>query len=248
MLTMEPLVSQPPILFSGCTPGLLPLGGNRATSFSGSDELTALIDGALAPIKGMAVLGACVTICLSEQPSRLPEERSGVRLDRPWGDGICYFFPRMEAFQATSPSVPYREHAALLTTCLGLGKSDISRILGVSRPTLYSWISGDSEPQERDHPELLRRLGEMVADCCRTTRRPLYHRFVEEPLPKQDQSIHGLLLQKPWDEERLRRLLSIARQMTTERDQRLGHLARSSTSRQQREANLLDSLVAVDQG
>lgn len=140
--------------------------------------------------------------------------------------------------------IPYSEHASLVSTALGLGKSDIARILGVSRPTLYSWIKGSSEPKENNHPERLRTLGELTLVCCTETKRPLYHRFVEESLPGETDSILNLLLAEQWDLDRLQQLLMDARRLTAERDQRLGHAIPIKTSRSRQESNLLDNSIA----
>ena len=109
----------------------------------------------------------------------------------------------------------------MVSSALGLGKSDIARILSISRPTLYSWIKGTSEPRENDHPERLRTLGELTREICRGIHRPLYHRYVEEPLPNQTTSIFNLLLAEQWNLTQLRQLLAESRRLTSERDQRL---------------------------
>jgi DNA-binding transcriptional regulator YiaG len=143
-----------------------------------------------------------------------------------------------------STTIPYSAYASLVSSALGLGKSDIARILGVSRPTLYSWIKGNSEPRESNHPERLRTLGELVREICGETERPLYHRFVEEPLPGETNSILSLLLAKKWGSERLQQLLAEALRLTTERDQLLGHAIPVKTSRSRQESNLLDNSIA----
>ena len=145
-----------------------------------------------------------------------------------------------------STTIPFSEHAALVSFALGLGKSDIARILGISRPTLYSWIKGTSEPRASDHPERLRKLGELTAEICRESKRPLYHRFVEEPLPNQASSIFSLLLAVEWDESQIRQLLAEARRLTSERDERLGHATPISISKSKQESKLLDNSLALN--
>lgn len=144
--------------------------------------------------------------------------------------------------------IPFSEYASLVSSALGLGKSDVARILGVSRPTLYSWIKGTSEPKENDHPERLRALGELTNAICKDTARPLYHRFVEEPLPNQTISIFKLLQAEQWDAEQLGQLLAEARRLTTERDQRLGHAIPINISQPKQETNLLDNSIALNLG
>jgi hypothetical protein len=145
-----------------------------------------------------------------------------------------------------STAIPFSEHASLVSSALGLGKSDIARILGISRPTLYSWIKGDSEPRENDHPERLRTLGELTVEICKQSKRPLYHRFVEDPLSNQTSSILNLLLAKEWDLDQLRQLLAQARELTSERDQRLGHVTPIRISQSKQESNLLDNSIALN--
>jgi len=145
-------------------------------------------------------------------------------------------------------AIPFKELASLVSTALGLGKSDIARILGVSRPTLYSWIKGSSEPKENDHPDRLRGLGELTLEICRESSRPLYHRFVEEPLPGQTISILALLQAKSWNRPLLCSLLADARHLTMERDRHLGHDVPITVSRSQQENNLLDNSTALDLG
>jgi hypothetical protein len=147
-----------------------------------------------------------------------------------------------------STVIPFSEHASLVSSALGLGKSDIARILSISRPTLYSWIKGTSEPRESDHPERLRTLGELAREICKESRRPLYHRFVEEPLPNQTTSIFNLLLAEQWDSTQLRQLLAEARRLTSERDQRLGHDIPINVNQAKKETNLLDNSIALNLG
>lgn len=143
-------------------------------------------------------------------------------------------------------AIPFSEYASLVSSALGLGKSDIARILGISRPTLYSWIKGYSKPRENDHPERLRTLGELTAEICKESKRPLYHRFVKEPLPKQTYSILSLLLAKEWDVTQLRQLLAQTRELTSERDQRLGYITQVKISQSKQESNLLDNSIALN--
>ena len=145
-------------------------------------------------------------------------------------------------------AIPFSEHASLVSTALGLGKSDVARIFGISRPTLYSWIKGTSEPRENDHPERLSLLGELTREVCKETSRPLYHRYVEAPLPNQTDSIFTLLQAEQWDLPQIRSLLTEARRLTLERDQRLGHDIPVNASKAKQETNLLDNSIALNLG
>ena len=142
-------------------------------------------------------------------------------------------------------AMPFSERALLVCSSLGISKSELARIFGVSRPALYAWVSGESEPQGAN-AQRLRILGLLVTEVCRETRRPLFHRFVNEPLPGETESIVDVLLSDAWDEPRLRRLFAEARRLTTERDARIARakLDLVSTADVQEKA-LHDNLVAL---
>ena len=170
--------------------------------------------------------GACQIIYIVDQSPRLIEEHQSTDLN----------------------AIPFSEHASLVSTALGLGKSDVARILGISRPTLYSWIKGTSEPRENDHPERLRLLGELTRKICKETSRPLYHRYVEAPLPNQTDSIFSLLQAEQWDSSKISNLLAQARRLTLERDQRLGHDIPVNVSNAKQDNNLIDNSIALNLG
>jgi len=141
-----------------------------------------------------------------------------------------------------SVAVPLREHIARISTDLGLGKSDIARIFDISRPTLYSWIKGETEPKEGRQAERVRQLGELVAAASRPNQAPLYDRFVEHALPGETVSILEHLRQAEWDLPALQRLLVDTRRLTDERGRRL--LAQSGTSAKPRgDGTLADNLI-----
>lgn len=64
---------------------------------------------------------------------------------------------------------------------LGLSVTDLAGIVGVRRPTIYSWMKGQSDPQSKDYWEALRRITEVSSQVeksplsrpTRLVRRPL---------------------------------------------------------------------------
>jgi DNA-binding XRE family transcriptional regulator len=263
MLTLDILSSQPNIGIPNDIPGLMPLGKNYATSLFINEEFCTAIDRIFGSMKVMVTLSVYFmwnpTYAWSldiPEPETYPNishpsygKGFGIPCENSINDRICFIISSEQSFQSVDIAIPYSEHATFISMYLGLGKSDIAKILGISRPTLYAWISGESEPHVDNHKELLCRLGKMLAIHCGNSHRPLYHRFVEERLPNQDRSILELLLEKPWDEDRIKGLLFVAHQLTTERDRRLGYAHHEiGLSRQRQEANLLDNLISVDQG
>jgi len=245
MLKMEPLISKPPIDPIGGTPGLLRVGGNRATSSFSDESMGEWLENA-SRLSWTGSLGVSLVAQNAQRSPLDPQTYGGARLDRSRPEPVYWIFVRGPQFEAEPAPTTDRGCATLVSAMLGLGKSDIARILGVSRPTLYAWLSGASEPLDGSHSELLRRLAGLVTSCCRGSSRPLYYRYVEEPLQDESRSIRDLLLLRPWDDSRIRRLLSEARRKTDERERGLRQLVGTTTSRQMGDSNFLDNLVAVD--
>ena len=149
--------------------------------------------------------------------------------------------PHVEA--TPHPALPYRECARLVAQHLSLNKSDLAKLFSISRPTLYSWISGDNEPREERHRQRLAFLGGIAPDLFRGNPRPLYHRFVDEPMSEETTSIFEALGADTWDEDLLRRLFRKAESMTVQRDEHLGTIPRSPRDAQ--EQNLQDNLLSL---
>jgi transposase-like protein len=174
---------------------------------------TTAVDSSLLITTGILLIAGTTLAISGKQPSNQNSSDFATYENKPKQLIIIDQAPRIieEKNTTDSTTIPYSVYASLVSFALGLGKSDIVRILGVSRPTLYSWIKAISEPKENNHPESLRTLGELVREICSETERPLYHRFVEEPLPDETDSILSLLRAEQWALGRLRELLAKAR-------------------------------------
>lgn len=142
-------------------------------------------------------------------------------------------------------ATPLREQISYVSRFLGLGKSQLARLFGVSRQTIYDWISGSSEPSG-ENARNLTILARALSGANGVARRPLYHRFVTERTEPDEASVVELLEETPWSEDRLTFALARARRLTDERDRRLGLDRPSSLSRAEEEDNLLDNAVAED--
>ncbi len=149
--------------------------------------------------------------------------------------------PHTEA--SPSPTLPYRECARLVAQHLSLNKTDLAKLFSISRPTLYSWISGEREPREESHRQRLAFLGRIASGLFKSNPRPLYHRFVYERMPEETTSIFEALGADTWDEDLLKRLFSKAESMTAQRDEHLGTTPRSP--RDVQEQNLQDNLLSL---
>jgi hypothetical protein len=137
------------------------------------------------------------------------------------------------------------EYASLVSISLGLSKSDIARIFGITRPTLYSWIKGENDPKCNEHLKRLHTLGDLTSKMCKKTKRPLFHGFVEKPMLNQEKSILELLLEKDWDIGLLKSLLNEARCLTEERDEKFDALKLGKLTKYQQDSNLLDNSISL---
>lgn len=147
--------------------------------------------------------------------------------------------------EASSPRpLTPAEQIGLVNRHLGLGKSQIARIFGVSRQTIYDWLKG-IEPTGTN-AEKLAILARAMQGACGGAQRPLYHRYVTESTATGESSIVELLEEDPWNEEDLAVAFARARRLTTERDQRLGQEHVDGVSHSQGEANLLDNSIGND--
>jgi transcriptional regulator with XRE-family HTH domain len=147
--------------------------------------------------------------------------------------------------KASEVSAPAVEQARLVAALLGMTKSELARVFNVSRPALYAWLSGESEPQG-DNADRLRSLATLVRETASGANRPLFNVYVRQPLPGRTSSIRNLLQAKRWDLKKLRALLDAARKLTTERDARLARiLPATKPSAEQQERNLRDNLTAL---
>lgn len=143
---------------------------------------------------------------------------------------------------APTPSLSFQELAQVAATRWSLSKTDLAKVLRVSRPTLYSWLSG-GEPDNPRAQEGLRLLGTIPDEISPRAVRPLYRRFVYEPMPGESLSIIQLLETETWEAPLLRRLFRKASELTSERDHRLG--SHPPLAPEVQEANLLDNLLSL---
>ena len=116
---------------------------------------------------------------------------------------------------------------------LGLSKAELARLLGVSRPTLYAWLSGEGTPAG-ENAEILGHLAEVVATLGDWPG-PLFWEYVKQPLPGESRSILALLADRAWAEPNLRRLIDRAKRMTMERDAQLARMMNTGEKSSQRE-------------
>lgn len=77
--------------------------------------------------------------------------------------------------------VSVEEKINAILSFYNLGKSHLSKIMGVSRPALYAWIGGESNPDQKN----LDKINQLYAIAKRidgSLRHPIYHGFIDRPI------------------------------------------------------------------
>ncbi len=106
----------------------------------------------------------------------------------------------------------FSDQVDLIGDTLGCNRSQIARILQISRPTLYAWLEG-AEPNSRKRDRLLHVL-RLISRAGITPENPLHPRFLRHPLRDQGLSLLEMLKRSAFPEETFLQSLIQAREMT----------------------------------
>lgn len=172
-----------------------------------------------------------------------PRITSSSRIDRRNIDRSAL---RPSAISALTIARQVREVQAALS----INKSELARILGVSRPTVYDWLD-DGEPNA-DNRSRIRTLLRMLSDSQVSSNDPLFPRFVRSRLEPGDQIVLDLLSEETIDEATAKNLIRRAKElgdaMDAERQQREARLREAGFEEQdaeQRRANLAGNVALL---
>ena len=94
-------------------------------------------------------------------------------------------------YLSDASALPVARQVRELRAALSLNKSELARILRVTRPTVYDWLDG-GEP----NPDNVARIGQLlrlVSQARVSSRNPLFPRFVRSPLDPGGQALLDLL-------------------------------------------------------
>ena len=123
-------------------------------------------------------------------------------------------------------TLPIARQVRELQAALSVNKSELARILRVSRPTVYDWLEG-GEPNA-DNRLRIRTLVGLVSECRVSANNPLVPRFVRFALAPGDRSVLELLGEEAIDEvtakDVIRRAKALGDAMDAEREEREGRL------------------------
>lgn len=145
-----------------------------------------------------------------------------------------------EIYQASVP-----EKLGAIISRLGLSKKGLSLILGVSRPTLYSWLEDASSPEKQSMKQIDAIYGLFEAA---NVHKPIFRGYIDYPLRGEDKSLFEMLEEKRYisDPSGMAKLLSKASGMSEERARRIEeHRIVSNLSEAKKDLILEDNLASL---
>jgi len=101
----------------------------------------------------------------------------------------------------------------------GLSKSDLARILGVSRPAVYAWLDGQSEPST-DNLLVIQKLYSIVEPPEQGTWTSVFHGYIERPITPFKKSLIDMLSDPKIDSNEVRDVVKALRQMSQKRSEK----------------------------
>ena len=173
-----------------------------------------------------------------------PRITSSSRIDR-WGIG------RYELQAQHISTLPIARQVRELQAALSINKSELARILRVSRPTVYDWLDG-GEPKADNRLRIGTLVGLLSASRV-SANNPLFPRFVRSALEPGDRSLLELLGEGTIDEvtakDVIRRAKGLGDGMDAEREEREARLREAGFEEvddEQRRANLATNVGLME--
>ena len=140
-------------------------------------------------------------------------------------------------------TLPIARQVRELQAALSINKSELARILRVSRPTVYDWLD-DGEPNA-DNRARIRTLTRLVAESGVSANNPLFPRFMRSALEPGNRILLDILSDETIDEATAKNLIRSAKALgdaiDAEREEREGRLREAGfeePDEEQRKANL----------
>ena len=186
---------------------------------------------------------------LDEWNSRLaflvfPRITSSSRIDR-WDVG------RFEAHSHQISPLPVADQVRELQTALSVNKSELARILRVSRPTVYDWLDG-GEPNA-DNRLRIRTLLRVMSESRVSASSPLLPRFVRSPAEPANRPPLDLLCEETIEEavakDAIRGAKALGDAMHSRRQEREARLRAAGFEEPdagQRKANLATNVALME--
>lgn len=148
-------------------------------------------------------------------------------------------------------TLPIARQVREIQAALSINKSELSRILGVSRPTVYDWLD-DGEPNA-DNRARIRTLMRLLAESGVSANNPLFPRFVRSALEPGNQILLDVLSEETIDEATaknlIRRAKAVGDAIDAEREAREARLREAGLEEpdeEQRRANLATNVALLE--
>ncbi len=126
----------------------------------------------------------------------------------------------INSFESLGNSASIAEKLSAIFAFFGLSKSDLARILHVSRPSFYAWLKGQSEPGSEDM-RTIHKLYSLIEPSETETWSPIFYGYIKRPLREFKKSLIEALSEPELDEEEIRAMVKEIRQMSQKRAERL---------------------------
>ena len=148
-------------------------------------------------------------------------------------------------------TLPIARQVRELHAALSINKSELARILRVSRPTVYDWLDG-GDPNA-DNVLRIRTLLRLVSASRVSANNPLFSRFVRSELEPGNQILLDLLSEEMIDEvtanNLIRRAKALGDAMDAQREEREARLREAGFEEpdaEQRKANLATNVALME--
>lgn len=148
-------------------------------------------------------------------------------------------------------TLPVADRVRELQTALSVNKSELARVLRVSRPTIYDWLD-DGQPNDHNVSRigtLLRLLRESRVSSAN----PLFPRFVRSPLESGGRALLDVLVEETIDEAAVRSAIRSAkalgdaiRSRSEEREARLRAAGFEEPDAERRKDNLATNVALME--
>ena len=112
--------------------------------------------------------------------------------------------------QSAVDTIPVGEKIHKVLSFYNLGKSHLCKITGISRPALYAWIDGNSEP-DTDNFAKVEQLYSIAREFIVTGKESIHHGFVDRALPGEEKSLYQMFVENTkLDIDSIKKLVQIA--------------------------------------
>lgn len=119
------------------------------------------------------------------------------------------------------------EQVHLVLKFFGFTKTELAMIIGISRPALYAWIDGTSEPSGENHEKLMK-LAQMAHDINACPGNSLFHGYIDRPLPGYEKSLLDYLSGNPDKTKTVTSLVQKIYELTQKRRERLDAIPKAT--------------------